>query len=171
MKSLVLILALAASALAQTHIVMFNNGSSQLQYVCESKNQVSALTTMMAINDGSLTSVVIASNIATVTTPTAHQLYDGARVTVAGSTAGAIDGIYTVASTPSTTTFTITVSAANGTHTESGMNLTTRSPLLSAQYWNVIVLVWEGSVLKATFHAGSVKSTSYQMKCSDRILY
>ena len=65
---------------------------------------------------GSITSIVSSSDVATVTTGSAHGLSVGHYVMVTGSTTAFVNGIYKVASVPSTTTFTYAQNsgAANG---------------------------------------------------------
>ena len=55
---------------------------------------------------GSITTVASSSDIATVTTGSAHGLKVGQYVNVTGSTTNFVNGMYKVASVPSTTTFT-----------------------------------------------------------------
>ena len=55
---------------------------------------------------GSITSIVSTSDVATVTTGSAHGLSVGQYVMVTGSTTAYVNGIYKVASVPSSTTFT-----------------------------------------------------------------
>ena len=66
---------------------------------------------------GSITSIVSSSDVATVTTGSAHGLSVGQYVHVTGSTTAYVNGMYKVASVPSATTFTYAQnsSASNGT--------------------------------------------------------
>ena len=66
---------------------------------------------------GTISSVVSASDVATVTTASAHGLKVGQYVNVTGSSTNYVNGVYKVASVPSTTTFTYAqnTNAANGT--------------------------------------------------------
>jgi len=66
---------------------------------------------------GTISSVVSTSDVATVTTATAHGLKVGMYVSVTGSTTNYVNGMYKVASVPSATTFTYAQnsSAADGT--------------------------------------------------------
>lgn len=66
---------------------------------------------------GTISSVVSASDVATVTTATAHGLKVGQYVNVTGSSTNYVNGVYKVASVPSTTTFTYAQNsnAADGT--------------------------------------------------------
>ena len=66
---------------------------------------------------GSITSIVSSSDVATVTTGSAHNLSVGMYVHVTGSSTAYVNGIYKVASVPSSTTFTYAQNsgASNGT--------------------------------------------------------
>ena len=66
---------------------------------------------------GSITSIVSSSDVATVTTGSAHELQVGMYVHVTGSSTAFVNGIYKVASVPSSTTFTYAQNsgASNGT--------------------------------------------------------
>ena len=103
-----------------------NNGSSGVNSILvelDASNTGSAGITLTAfIQDvsstlGSITSIVSSSDVATVTTGSAHGLQVGMYVHVTGSTTAYVNGIYKVASVPSSTTFTYAQnsSASNGT--------------------------------------------------------
>ena len=103
-----------------------NNGSSGVNSILvelDASNTGSAgITLTVFIQDvsstlGSITSIVSSSDIATVTTGSAHGLQVGMYVHVTGSTTAYVNGIYKVASVPSSTTFTYAQnsSASNGT--------------------------------------------------------
>lgn len=64
-----------------------------------------------------ISNVALASNVVTVTTSTTHGLAVGDRVRVAATTNTAINGTFTVATAPTTTTFTY---ALNGSNITSG---------------------------------------------------
>jgi hypothetical protein len=63
----------------------------------------------------SITNVALTSNVATITTASAHGLGVGQVVTVAATTATTLNGTFTIASVPSTTTFTYDKTTANVT--------------------------------------------------------
>ena len=103
-----------------------NNGSSGVNSILvelDASNTGSAGITLTAfIQDvsstlGSITSIVSSSDVATVTTGSAHGLQVGMYVHVTGSTTAYVNGIYKVASVPSATTFTYAQNsnASNGT--------------------------------------------------------
>ena len=92
-----------------------NNGSSGVNSILvelDAANTSSAGITVSAfIQDtsatlGSITSIASSSDVATVTTGSAHGLKVGQYVNVTGSSTNFVNGMYKVASVPSTTTFT-----------------------------------------------------------------
>jgi hypothetical protein len=85
---------------------------------------------------GTLTSVAVATGTGTVTTSTAHGFSVGHPINLANATTVGISGTYNIATTPTTTTFTITgMTAANGTYnTASDPNLVLR-PAQSVTYY------------------------------------
>ena len=103
-----------------------NNGSSGVNSILvelDASNTGTAGVTLTAfIQDvsstlGSITSIVSSSDVATVTTGSAHGLQVGMYVHVTGSSTAFVNGIYKVASVPSSTTFTYAQNsgASNGT--------------------------------------------------------
>ena len=103
-----------------------NDGSSDVNSILievdASNTGNSAITLTSFIQDtsstlGSITSVISASDVATVTVGAAHGLKVGQYVHITGSTAAYVNGVYKVATVPSTTTFTYAQnsSAADGT--------------------------------------------------------
>ena len=92
-----------------------NNGSSGVNSILvelDAANTSSAGITVSAfIQDtsatlGSITSIASSSDVATVTTGSAHGLKVGQYGNVTGSSTNFVNGMYKVASVPSTTTFT-----------------------------------------------------------------
>ena len=61
----------------------------------------------------SITNTALTSNVVTITTAVAHGLGVGQVVTVACTTATTLNGTFTIASVPSTTTFTYALTASN----------------------------------------------------------
>ena len=103
-----------------------NNGSSGVNSILveldASNTGTSGITLTAFIQDvsstlGSITSIVSSSDVATVTTGSAHGLQVGMYVHVTGSSTAYVNGIYKVASVPNSTTFTYAQnsSASNGT--------------------------------------------------------
>ena len=103
-----------------------NNGSSGVNSILveldASNTGTSGITLTAFIQDvsstlGSITSIVSSSDVATVTTGSAHGLQVGMYVHVTGSSTAYVNGIYKVGSVPSSTTFTYAQNsnASNGT--------------------------------------------------------
>ena len=103
-----------------------NDGSSGVNSILieldASNTGTSGITISALIQDtsstlGTISSVVSASDVATVTTASAHGLKVGQYVNVTGSSTNYVNGVYKVASVPSTTTFTYAqnTNAANAT--------------------------------------------------------
>lgn len=173
MKRLAFILAVTVlGSFAQTYQTqqMFYSGSN-VQYVCTASANVSATTWTRSA--ASLTSVAVSSNVGTVTTATAHNLWVGAWVTISGSTTAALNGSYAVVTVPSTTTFTIATSGVvDDTYNTAAMVLSTNSPLLNAAVWAVTVYHYDGSSnVDGVYPGGGPLSLNYRAKCSDRATY
>ena len=114
------------NATGPQNVYTANNGSSGVNSILveldASNTGTSGITLTAFIQDvsatlGSITSIVSTSDVATVTTGSAHGLSVGQYVHVTGSTTAYVNGIYKVASVPSATTFTYAQNsnASNGT--------------------------------------------------------
>ncbi len=113
-----------------------------------------------------LTSIVVATNVATATMVVAHGLEIGAEVTVQGSSHTGLDGKYRVATVPSSTTITFTVSAADATKTTSGMTIETLAPRTNALVWDLTYLINDGNG-----NATSVKNCGRNRAWDSRATY
>ena len=103
-----------------------NNGSSGVNSILveldASNTGTAGITLTSFIQDtsatlGSITSIVSSSDVATVTTGSAHGLSVGQYVHVTGSTTAFVNGMYKVASVPSSTTFTYAQNSGAGSYT------------------------------------------------------
>lgn len=148
----------------------FYDGSNNLRYVCTA-NQKQAATSVQ-ISDATLTSIVVLTNVGTVTTSTAHGLYAGATVVVSGATVDTdLNATYVIATVPSSTTYTIaTVAVSDATYTDAGLVVSTTNPLLIAAQWAINILTYNGSNL-FTGSYWAKAGVSYNLKCSDRATY
>jgi hypothetical protein len=87
------------------------------------------------------TGAVRNNNVVTITTTTAHNLYPGATVLIAGVVDATFDGTFLVQSVPSTTTLTYQqLGAASNSGGSSGSATATLAPQLSAGVHQVSVL-------------------------------
>jgi hypothetical protein len=66
-----------------------------------------------SINTKTIDNVAVTTNVATITTSAAHGFSTGNTVTIAGLTNAVLNGTYTIASTPLSTTFTYNKTTAN----------------------------------------------------------
>jgi len=99
----------ALTADVQLSLVTVANSGSTCDSTVDFSNPLNSATTSKTVSNVALT-----SNIATITTSAAHGLSVGQPVTISALSAGtAINGSYTVASVPTTTTFTVAKTNAN----------------------------------------------------------
>ncbi len=87
---------------------------------------------------GTLTSIVVATNVGTVTTSGNHGLQIGNVTTVAGSTTAALNGVYQIKTVPSATTFTITTAGVgDATYNTAALTLASNAPRSNVAQWSV----------------------------------
>lgn len=151
--------------------LFYYDGSNNLQYICWAR-QRDPIATFQRRSDSTLTNIVVLTNVGTVTTAGAHGLYIGARVTISGASVDTdLNANYTVATVPSSTTYTIaTASVGNATYTESTLVIATNSPMTTLARWGIEILTYNGSnYLTGKYWAGA--STAYNLACTDRASY
>ena len=142
-----------------------------LAYVCYAAQP--GPTTTWSVAASTLTNVVDSTTTATVTTASAHGLWIGAHVTIAGVTTSggtALNASYPVLTVPSSTSFTITTAGVStATYTDSGLTLTTTSPLITAARWAILVLGYNSGTLMSAYWARD--SVGFGLACSNRTSY
>lgn len=126
------------------------NGGSNLTYLClapstdpsgSGKNYAYSLS----VTGGTLTSIVVLTNVGTVTTVSAHGLQTGQTTTVSGSTTSALNASYVITVT-STTAFTITTSGVgNATYNNGPLTVSGNAPLLTSPIWSIQHFIYDGS--------------------------
>lgn len=156
--------------------LLFYDGSSNLIYVCYAaptqnyaaytgSNQLTNYQWTFA--GSTLTSIVVSSNVGTVTASTNHGLQIGNKVIVSGSVTTALNGTYYIQTVPSATTFTITTSGvANATYT-TGLVVATNAPLSSLPLWAIQKLTYTGSNL-ATLQWSNGSAAAMNQICDNR---
>jgi len=107
------------------------------------------------ITGQTISSIAVTSNVALVTTAAPHGLLAGGQVKLIGQTPSTFSGLYTIATVPSTTTFTIPLVVANSSATVVGTY--TAAPITAGQViendYSVVsgvftkrARVWDGTV-------------------------
>lgn len=99
-----------------------------------------------------LTSIVVATNVGTATTSTAHGLRIGDPVVVTGSATTALNATYRVATTPSATTLTFTTSGVGDATYTTGLVMTTGAPRTTVSIWSILCMNYNTSNLLVDVH-------------------
>lgn len=100
------------------------------------------------VTSGRLVSIVVSGSTATVNTSAAHGMpSSGASVTISGVTADTdLNGTYFLQSTPTTTSFTVTVSSVTaGTYNNSTAAVTTTAPRSNDDVWLIERFLYDGA--------------------------
>tara|TARA_R110000868_G_scaffold396287_2_gene668432 strand:+ start:312 stop:935 length:624 start_codon:yes stop_codon:yes gene_type:complete len=154
--------------------------TTYLTYICKTPAFRQRATYTWAVTpgvgQGTLTNVVVLTNVGTVTTSAAHGLTIGNRVTIAGATVDTdLNGSYYVQTVGSSTTFTITTaSVANATYTDAGMSLYTTAPRTTESIWSIERFGYDGSnnLITDQFAVGNVTgglaTVAYSFVCDNR---
>lgn len=162
-------------------VLYFRDGSNNLEYTCTATNP--SLKTVFARTvaasqppipssaPATLTSIVDSSNTSTVTTSAAHGLAIGHRIIVSGATGDTdLNGTYTVATVPSSTTFTITTaSVTDATYNEATLTVTTTAPRTNLNIWLITKSYWTSSYIDRTIFAYG--QTARNKACDSRTSY
>ena len=126
-------------------------------------------------SDSTLTSIVVATNVATVTCASACGMWQGFRVYVSGASVDAdLNGAYTITGSATSTTYTFaTANVADGTYTESTLMISTSFPLTTDSVWTITALKYNaGGNLETVVFAGNAGGSSAQCCAwSNRAIY
>ncbi len=153
MKLTIFLFSLVAFAQQPTAVTITNNSqlpvttlyfydaNSNIQYICRAPLVATytwAVTPSAPQNQGTLTSIVVSTNVGTVTTVGNHGIQIGNVVTVSGSTTAALNGTYQVKTVPSATTFTITTAGvSDATYNTANLTLVTNAPRSNVSQWSI----------------------------------
>ena len=147
--------------------LIFRDGSNNIEYICRALSRQPSFD--WRVSDTTLTSIVVSSNTATVTTASAHGLAVGNQVSVFGSAVAALNGGYQVA-TVGATTFTFTTSGvSDATYNNAELGVGTTAPRSNASIWSIQKFFYTTSLIDRFGWADS--STSTNKSCSDRTTY
>lgn len=185
MKTLLVLFLTALAALAQStpkqsvsitgypqsdKAVLFieNDSAGNALYVCTGEPIQPPFFWTRALT--TLTSIVVSSNTATVTTSTAHGLQVANQVTVLGATVDPdLNGTYYVQTVGSTTTFTITTaSVSNATYNEATLAVSTTAPRLTAAIWTIQHFLYDSNTHLSTTQWAEGQPGNYTHICANR---
>ena len=143
----------------------YRDGSNNVEYICKALTNQPVYVWYAGNGSPVLTSIVDASNTATVTTAAAHGLAVGNRVQIAGVTTDTdLNGSYVIVSVATPTTFTITTAnVTDGTYngtSDAAMTLATNSPRTTASVWSIQRNFYTGAYLDRTSWAEGTTATT-----------
>lgn len=121
------------------------DGSGRIEYIGRAaRNQPEYSWT---VSSGRLVSIVVVSNTATITTASAHGLTNANKVTISGVTGDTdINKTYYVQTTPTDTTFTVTVASVTAaTYNNSAAAVRTTAARVYADCWFIEKFLYDGS--------------------------
>ena len=132
-------------------------------------------STCIKRSDSTLTSIAVATNVATVTCATNCGMWAGFRVYVSGATVDTdLNGAYTVTTSASATTYTFpTANVADGTYTEATLQVSTNFPLTTALVWTITALKYNagGNLATAVFAANAGNVSTPCCAWTNRAIY
>lgn len=132
-------------------LAAFYDASNNLTYACyaaaiNNTSNPANYSYSLSVTGGGLTSIVVLTNVGTVTTVAAHGLQPGQSVTVSGSTTPALNGNYLIQTTATTSTFTITTSGVgNATYNNGPLTVSGTAPLLTSPIWSIAHYLYDVS--------------------------
>lgn len=144
--------------------------SSTPQYVCQAQ-AVQPVTTFPL--GGTLTNIVVSSNVGTITFTSTSYLWVGAQITVTGATvATALNATYKVTGVSGSTATITTAGVANATYTDAGMMVATNAPLLNNPVWAIQITQYTSGSPSDQYWAGTPSPVPpMNLKCSSRASY
>ncbi len=144
---------------AYTNLYFYSG--TDLQYSCRAKSlQATHTFSRTAATPYVLTSIVVLTNVGTVTTVSDNGLKINDKIVIAGATVDTdLNGTYAITGITSTKIFTIaTVAVANATYTESTLGFSTTAPLTTLPIWGVQKFTVASLVTQTQWAAGSTTS-------------
>jgi YD repeat-containing protein len=159
----------SAPNLSVTTFTYYNAGANP-QYICKanSNQPLYAWAVTPLPFQGTLTSIVVSSNVGTVTTSANHGLNTNNIVVVSGSSTAALNGTYVIQSGGalnggSATTFTISTSGvSNGTYSSTNLTISTTAPRTTAPQWSIEQFTYNtaGNPIADQFANGNTAQTN-----------
>ncbi len=152
MKTVLAMLIVVSSLAAQTgtpvqegsplvgYTRLYFYSGTDLQYACLAKSQQPSATFIVGgATPFALTSIVVLTNVGTVTTVSDNGLKVNDRIVVSGATVDTdLNGTYKIATVTNSKVFTIaTVSVANATYTDATLQFSTTAPRTTMPIWSI----------------------------------
>ena len=152
--------------------VTFYDIASTPQYTCYAQ-ALQFPATGFYISSGTLTNIVVSSNVGTITFSSTSFLWVGARITVSGATvATGLNASYSVTGVTGSTATIATSGVANGTYTDATLVVSTSAPLLNQAVWAIQVTQYSGSSPIGQYWAGTPSPLPpMNLACSNRHNY
>jgi len=147
---------------------LFFYSGTDLQYSCRAKSQQPTATFIISGSTPfALTSIVVLTNVGTVTTVSDNGLKVNDKIVISGATVDTdLNGTYKIATVTNSKVFTIvTVSVANATYTDTGLQFTTTAPRTTQPIWGIQKFTVSSSLVTQTQWANG--STTGQI-CDNR---
>ena len=153
------------------NFVMYYDLGSTPQYICYAQSLQPPASFFKS--SSTLTSIAVATNVATINFSSTSYLWVGAVVTISGATvAPALNGTYSVTAVSGSTATITTAGVSDGTYTESTLVVTTSAPLLNKTIWAILVTQYASTNPLTQYWAGTPSVTpQMNLACSNRSKY
>lgn len=145
-------------------------GNTQVSAICMAPAQV-APTVYVIANAPTITNIVVAANVGTITLGTTAQFWVGQIVTASGSTTAALNASYRINTVSGSTATITTVGVGDATYNNAALTLTTSGPVLNALIWAIQLFPFTNSSVNASYYAGGGTQITQGLACSNRTAY
>ncbi len=154
--------------------LFYRDGSNNTQYVCKAlANQPTYQWNWTAVTGGgTISTISVSSNVATITFSAAHGLSSGNRIILGLATTASLSGSY-VSTVTSTTALTIPTSGvADGSYTaitDANLVITTTAPRTNASVWSIYQLYY--TTVYVDRKAWADGTSAYSKACGSKTTY
>ncbi len=152
---------ISAPLAAYTNLYFYSG--TDLQYACRAKSlQPTATFIIAGSTPFALTSIVVSTNVGTVTTVSDNGLKVNDKIVVSGATVDTdLNGTYKIATVTNSKVFTIaTVAVADATYNEATLKFTTTAPRTTLPIWSIQKFTVVASLITASQWANGTSGTS-----------
>lgn len=154
--------------------LFFRDGSNNTQYVCKalSTQPIYGWYWSPPSGSGTITSISVTSNVATITFSANHGLQSSNRLILGAATTASLAGSYVVTVTGATTLTIPTSGVANGnitSGTDPNLVISTNAPRSNATGWSIFILTYTTTYVNSKQWAEG--TTAYTKICDNRATY